>query len=187
VRIVAYGIAAPGGSKTIGRNRHGGTWIRDASKRSGDWKRTVAQAAGGVMAERELLEGALELRVVFHLPRPRGHYGKRGLRPSAPGWPTARPDTTKLLRAVEDALTGIVWRDDAQIVRQHAEKRYAESVARVEVEVGMAPPTNHRLPRLHPQERARESRSPDAVECSGDSGADRPPRPHGLSRIPEAA
>jgi Holliday junction resolvase RusA-like endonuclease len=31
-----------------------------------------------------------------------------------------------MLRAVEDAMTGIAWIDDAQIVRQVVTKRYAE-------------------------------------------------------------
>ena len=40
----------------------------------------------------------------------------------------------KLARAVEDALTGIVWRDDAQIVDEQLSKVYGEP-ARVEVDV----------------------------------------------------
>jgi Holliday junction resolvase RusA-like endonuclease len=39
--------------------------------------------------------------------------------------PVVMPDATKLLRGLEDALTGVVWHDDAQIVSQHVEKRYA--------------------------------------------------------------
>lgn len=78
------------------------------------------------MNDAGLLDGPLELLVVFTVPRPKGHYGARGLRPSAPEYPAVRPDVTKLLRAVEDACTGIVWRDDAQIIEQHATKRYGE-------------------------------------------------------------
>jgi Holliday junction resolvase RusA-like endonuclease len=81
-----------------------------------------------------LLDGPLALAVTFHVPRPKGHYGKRGLRPTAQVYPTTRPDVTKLLRAVEDACTGVVWRDDAQVVRQVAAKVYGEP-ARAEVEV----------------------------------------------------
>lgn len=32
------------------------------------------------------------------------------------------PDVLKLARGVEDALTGIVWRDDAQIVNESLSK-----------------------------------------------------------------
>ena len=33
---------------------------------------------------------------------------------------------TKLIRAVEDALTGIVWRDDAQVAVQKVAKVYGD-------------------------------------------------------------
>jgi Holliday junction resolvase RusA-like endonuclease len=65
---------------------------------------------------------------VFVLARPRSHYGTGRnadrLRATAPAWPCSRPDATKLLRAVEDALTGVVWRDDGQVVVQTARKVY---------------------------------------------------------------
>jgi Holliday junction resolvase RusA-like endonuclease len=37
---------------------------------------------------------------------------------------TTKPDTTKLLRATEDALRGIAWADDNQVCEQHAFKLY---------------------------------------------------------------
>ena len=38
---------------------------------------------------------------------------------------TVRPDSSKLLRAIEDALTKILWRDDAQVVSVCITKAYA--------------------------------------------------------------
>lgn len=124
--FTVYGEAQPAGSKTAGRTTDGRMFVRDAAKRSRPWKTQVAQTAGDAMNGAGLLDGALELSVIFTVPRPKSHYGARGLRPSAPEHPTKRPDITKLLRAVEDACTGIVWRDDAQVVHQHARKRYGE-------------------------------------------------------------
>jgi Holliday junction resolvase RusA-like endonuclease len=60
-------------------------------------------------------------------PRPKSHIGVRELRLSAPAWPAVRPDCTKLLRALEDACTAIVWRDDSQIVEQIMTKCYADA------------------------------------------------------------
>ena len=134
VSFTVHGTAAPAGSKTVGRTSSGATFLRDASRRSYPWRRDVAQAAGVAMRARPLLEGPLVLEVRFVVVRPRGHFGARGLRPSAPAHPIVRPDVTKLLRAVEDALTGVVWRDDAQVVEQHAAKVYGEP-ARCEVAV----------------------------------------------------
>jgi Holliday junction resolvase RusA-like endonuclease len=67
------------------------------------------------------------LVLTFYTPRPAGHYGKRGLRPGAPTRPTTRPDVLKLARAVEDACTGIVWRDDSQIVDEVLSKWFADT------------------------------------------------------------
>jgi crossover junction endodeoxyribonuclease RusA len=132
--FTVYGIAQPAGSKTVGRTKAGGTFVRDSAKRGQPWRRQIAQVAGEAVNGAGLLDGPLELSVIFTVPRPKGHYGVRGLKPSAPAHPTKRPDVTKLLRAIEDACTGIVWRDDAQIVHQHARKRYGEpACATVEV------------------------------------------------------
>ena len=71
------------------------------------------------------LEGPLSLTVRFYMPRPKAHLTARcGLKSSAPQWPATRPDTTKLLRAVEDALNGICWFDDSQICVQRAYKNF---------------------------------------------------------------
>jgi Holliday junction resolvase RusA-like endonuclease len=87
-----------------------------------------------MMKGRSLYQGPLQLTVLFYVPRPKSHYGVKGQLKSAPRYPTVRPDVTKLVRPLEDSLTGIVWRDDAQVVRQLAEKRYGEP-ARAEVRV----------------------------------------------------
>ena len=126
VSFTVYGKPQPAGSKTTGVRKDGGRFVRDSARRSAPWKLQVAQAAGEAMDGTGLLDGPLELSVIFTVPRPKNHYGARGLRPSAPEYPAVRPDVTKLLRAVEDACTGIVWRDDAQVVEQHAVKRYGE-------------------------------------------------------------
>jgi Holliday junction resolvase RusA-like endonuclease len=68
----------------------------------------------------------------FVMTRPDGHFGTGKnagkLKPSAPRWPTAKNgDRTNLLKAVEDALTGIVWHDDAQVVDGPIRKSYGET------------------------------------------------------------
>lgn len=127
-KLVVYGLAIPGGSKVAlqsqGQRR---PFVVDSNRqRVQPWRQEVAGSARKLMELRHPFEGPLSLQVEFFLPRPKGHFGARGLRPSAPRFPTSRPDTTKLLRPVEDALTGILWRDDAQIVEQHVRKLYGE-------------------------------------------------------------
>lgn len=60
----------------------------------------------------------IRAQMIFYLSRPK----------SAPSYvkqPTVIPDVDKLARVVMDELTGIVAKDDAQIVDMHAVKMYA--------------------------------------------------------------
>ncbi len=130
VHFSVPGTPAPGGSKTPFRNKHTGKiHLVDAGKNNHGWKQRVSVFASQAMAGKPPLQGPLELRITFWLTRPKSHYGTgknaTTLKPwAAEAWPTGRPDTTKLVRAAEDALKGIVWGDDSQVVIQTAEKRY---------------------------------------------------------------
>lgn len=133
-----YGNAEPGGSKRAGMNKQGRIFVRDDNPKTQPWKLRIGQVAGELMAGREMFKGPLYLVATFYAPRPKSHYNKSGVSRSAPRYPTVRPDTTKLLRPLEDALQGIVYADDSQIVEQLVRKRYGEP-ARVEVKIGVLP------------------------------------------------
>lgn len=100
------------------------------------WRNTAKMVAAELMRGRDPYEGPLMLAVEFHMPRPKSHHGVHGVRRSAPSYPIVRPDATKLLRPLEDALTGIVWNDDSQIVEQIVRKRYGDP-PRAEVRVAV--------------------------------------------------
>jgi Holliday junction resolvase RusA-like endonuclease len=114
------------GSKRAFAHRHTGRIVVvDDCKGGKPWRKAVAFHSG--VACKHPLMGPLVLEVAFFLPRPLSHRLKDGsLARGAPRQPITKPDATKLLRAIEDALTGIAWIDDAQIVRQVVEKRYAD-------------------------------------------------------------
>ncbi len=134
--FTVHGMAMPGGSKRIGRARGTGRPIvLDDNPKTSDWKQEVGIISGTLMRGRKPFEGPLGLEVTFFRPRPVSHYGRHGLKPSAPKFPVVKPDTTKLLRPFEDALTGILWNDDAQIVDQVIRKRYCAQDAEPRVEV----------------------------------------------------
>jgi Holliday junction resolvase RusA-like endonuclease len=92
-----------------------------------EWRQEVAHAARQAYAG-DLLAGALRLWLLFMRPRPKSHFrtGRNAnvLRDNAPEYPIVKPDTVKLARAVEDSLTGVVWRDDSQVVDHGLFKRY---------------------------------------------------------------
>lgn len=108
----------------------------DANPNSGGWKDDVRAAAMPVRPA-EPLTCALRIKVCFFVARPKGHYGSGKnadrLKDSAPKFPTTKPDTTKLMRGLEDACTSILWKDDSQIVSQHIYKRYGTPGAHVEL------------------------------------------------------
>ena len=133
IMFTVHGKPQPAGSKrAFIFNPKGGGRARasvvDANPKSSSWKTTVgwnAVKARNEVGLHELLDGPLRLSLVYEVPRPKSHIGKYGLpRASAPSWPTAKPDVLKLARAVEDALTGILYRDDSQIVHEELTKKW---------------------------------------------------------------
>jgi Holliday junction resolvase RusA-like endonuclease len=122
------GIPQPGGSKRGFVTKAGRVAIVEDAKKNKPWRVSVQGAALAAHSGGPL-SGPLALRVVFVMPRPKGHFGSgrnaHVVRASAPRFPASKPDTTKLLRSTEDALSGVLWADDAQIVTQHVTKRYA--------------------------------------------------------------
>lgn len=133
ISFTVPGEAQPAGSKRgfpVKRaNGTIGVAISDANPKSKCWQHAVRTAALEAYSG-PVLDCPLRLTVHFVRIRPKGHFGKGKksavLKASAPKWPTSKPDCTKLLRGLEDALTSIVWRDDAQIVEQSVSKGYGQ-------------------------------------------------------------
>jgi Holliday junction resolvase RusA-like endonuclease len=69
---------------------------------------------------------ALRISFTFRIARPAGHWGAKGLKPSAPRWPKTKPDWDKLARATCDSLKGTVYDDDSRIVASETMKVYAD-------------------------------------------------------------
>lgn len=137
VEFTVYGEAKPGGSKRAFKHPStGNIVVTDMSGKGGrEWRNAVAGAARDVVGPAApLYDEALVLELRFFRPRPKGHHGARGLLPSAPAHLTTRPDLLKLARSVEDALTGVLYRDDSLIVEERLSKHYGEP-ARCEVVV----------------------------------------------------
>ena len=120
----------PGTPATQGSKRHvGGGRMVDSCKTLKPWRMTVGATCLAEMNRQRRGPIARGVPVVveacFILQRPAGHFGKRGLLPSAPAWPTVKPDLDKTKRAIGDALSKIAYHDDSQVVRSYEQKRYA--------------------------------------------------------------
>lgn len=125
-----YGVPKPGGSKRafyIKKIKR--AVVVDACKKTHEWRNAVAGAAIEVFGG-PLLDEPLQMDTTFFFQRPKSHYGSGRnadkKKPSAPVFHTKKPDTTKLIRSTEDALTGIIYRDDSIIITQTNRKIYVE-------------------------------------------------------------
>ncbi len=71
------------------------------------------------------LSGPIELRVTFYMRAP-----KKRVRT----FPSVKPDLDNLIKC-KDALNGILWEDDAQIVRLNAQKVYSSGAGQIHMDV----------------------------------------------------
>jgi Holliday junction resolvase RusA-like endonuclease len=133
ITITVHGLPAPQGSK-----RHLGNGVMiESSAKVKPWRQDVKHAALAIvdnLPDWTVLDGPLAVAMTFSFDRPKGHYrtGRNAhlLRAAAPHRPAGMPDLSKLARSTEDALTGVVWKDDARVVEYVAlGKWYAETDA----------------------------------------------------------
>lgn len=96
------------------------------------WHKAIREQASRAIGEHRPLfvDVALEVYMLFKLARPASHYSKGRdpgrLLPSAPPdhWHIVKPDGDKLARSTLDALTGVLYDDDARIAIQHPIKQW---------------------------------------------------------------
>lgn len=104
--------------------------LTSATKGLKQWESKIASAAQA-KADGMLLVGAVSVQIAFYLSRPQSMPKKVRLH-------TKRPDLDKLIRGGTDALTGVLYKDDAQIVSIVASKHYtatAEEAPRAEFRI----------------------------------------------------
>jgi len=136
VIIEVLGVPAPKGSGRAmligGRARFIASGSSVNARRIKSWATCVRESALAVIGNVEappFVGVPLRVTIVFRVARPAGHWGKGKnagkLTPSAPIYPTTKPDVDKLARSTFDALTAIVWDDDSRIVAARVGKAYA--------------------------------------------------------------
>jgi crossover junction endodeoxyribonuclease RusA len=128
--FTVWGTAAPQGSK-----RHVGNGVMlESSKRLRPWRQDVRFAALEKRPPDWDMTTPMRLDLVFWFARPASHYGTKNgalyLKPSAPAQPVSARlgDIDKLSRAVLDALTGVAYQDDRQVIALEASKCYLDDI-----------------------------------------------------------
>lgn len=87
-------------------------------KGSREYKQTLAAQIAAQNPE-YIPEGAISLECEFIFARPKSL-------PKKVVDHTRKPDLDNIIKALKDAMTGIVWKDDAQIVSLTARKEYGD-------------------------------------------------------------
>jgi crossover junction endodeoxyribonuclease RusA len=97
-----------------------GVKFRPAGKGTAKWCKDAKEAIAAQWKRPMIEEGPVKTRFLFLLPRP-----KTVIRP----YPSkARDgDLDKLMRALFDAMTGVVYKDDGQVCSSSEDKRYADA------------------------------------------------------------
>lgn len=141
INFFVPGKPVPGGSKKAFalRRRDGSLVTRpngspiinvtEDAKGNKEWRANAAFFARQAY-QGSPLDGPIALQVEFVMPRTKDHFGtgkkSEVLRTDAPKFHTKKPDATKLLRSLEDALTQVLWVDDSRICWQAATKVYGD-------------------------------------------------------------
>ena len=129
LKFFVEGIPATKGSHHAFLNRKTGVPIivPNHNAKMKAWASLVSSLASTYKEETKFpkLTDAIDVTLMFFLPRPQSHFKKdRTVKPSAPRFIKTKPDIDKLARCVLDALTGILWVDDSQVISLELYKYY---------------------------------------------------------------
>lgn len=117
IEFVVIGTPVPQGSmRSFGRGR----MVHQNSKKLHEWRDNIAKEARKKIKEEGWdfpeKNAPIDIEVQFFLPRPKSR--KNSV------YHTTRPDLDKLMRAVGDALTEVLFEDDSQIDAMTCSKAY---------------------------------------------------------------
>lgn len=100
-------------------NKAGRTWVSQSNPKTIPWREVISHTAREEMRRNGTaqLTGAVAVFASFYLPRPKSLPAKYHA-------PVSKPDVDKLARALLDALTGVAWVDDSQVIHLSVSKHY---------------------------------------------------------------
>lgn len=146
LRFTVYGVpVSKGNLRAIHMKGMQYPVVTESNRSTKSWQQLVAEGASRAIQalpshDRAVLDTGVRLTVAFYMPRPK-KYRKRGVEPAH----VKKPDCSKLLRAVEDALTKVAYLDDAQVVDLIVSKRYASVDDAPHVDICVEPAAGTRL------------------------------------------
>jgi Holliday junction resolvase RusA-like endonuclease len=125
ITITVPGAPVPKGRPRLSTiNGHARAFTPAKTRRYED---LIRFAAGEVMEGRELVQGATSVRIRAYMPMPQAlakHKTKGAHAEAGLIRPLTKPDIDNMAKVI-DALNGIVWPDDNQVVELFVEKFYS--------------------------------------------------------------
>lgn len=96
-------------------------------EKTATYESTVALSASEAMGNKAPMDGPLAVVMRIALPVPTS-WSNRKKAQALDGivLPTTKPDADNVVKGVFDAINGVVWRDDTQVVDLRVIKRYSE-------------------------------------------------------------
>jgi Holliday junction resolvase RusA-like endonuclease len=93
------------------------------------WRHAINDEARKIKGNEPMLEGPIGITVEFRLVRPKSAPKRKRT------WPIGKlsGDLDKLARACGDALTGVLFEDDSQVIDWHVTKDYGDPGATITV------------------------------------------------------
>ena len=132
IEFTIPGVPVPQGRPRAGKNR--GKIVMYDPKESKDYKKYVALIAKQY-APKKPFEEALRVEMRIYRQTPKSTTKKdRALYIDGIKRPIVKADTSNYVKGIEDALNGIIYKDDSQIVDLYASKYYSDD-PRVEISI----------------------------------------------------
>lgn len=135
IEIIIPGEPTPKGRPRIGINRGTGRAVAFTPAKTVNAEATIAFFASQAMAGRAPFDGPISMEVTAY--RAKGMPGKASAKPGTKSrtdfdraeagfiCPTSKPDADNYLKTAQDALNGVVFADDAQVIDAIVRKRYS--------------------------------------------------------------
>jgi Holliday junction resolvase RusA-like endonuclease len=125
VRVIVYGAPVPKGRPRLSTiNGQARAFTPSKTRRYED---LIRLEAGRVMEGRDQLQGPSWVRILAYMQTPQAIAKHKSKGPAAEAGelrPTTKPDVDNFAKVI-DALNGIVWRDDSQVVELTVSKFYS--------------------------------------------------------------
>lgn len=117
VTFTVYGKSETKGStSSFISNRTGRIVTKNDNPNAAGWALRIGIEASIAMRGRALFDEAVAVNILFYLQAPKKPKSRQHI---------TKPDLDKLIRCALDALTSVVWSDDARVVDAIVGKRYA--------------------------------------------------------------